>query len=278
MQMTLRRIVRPPRHQSRFSNVFHCTTQKAGSRWVSKVLGDPRVWTYSGLLAYDYEATLPKGYDTRPINEKWVSRAFPRGCIVTPLYWGYQPYADLEKPRDSKALFILRDPRDIVVSQYFSMRYSHVMMDGLEPVRQRLAGMSQTEGLRDTLVSLAEYGIFSCQRSWLDASGSDQSVLVVRYEDLIDESDPRGWKSLFRQLDIQLPETVLDALIRENRFESLTGRRRGQEDTHAHLRKGIHGDWKNYFDDEMVAKFKAVTADLVVLGGYESNTGWEFKL
>jgi hypothetical protein len=59
-----------------------------------------------------------------------------------------------------------------------------------------------------------------------------------------------------------------------NSFETRTGRRRGVEDPSQHLRKGIAGDWRNFFTERIRSVFKARYADLLVRTGYEMDASW----
>ena len=274
VQQALRRIVRPSLHTSRFTNLFHCTTQKAGSQWIRAVLCDPRVRRHCGLAGFDYEASLPGGHDPRRLADKRIAGPFPARTIATPLYLGYAAYRDLEKPPESRAVFVVRDPRDLVVSHYFSVRYSHPLMGNIREQRVRLEKLTPADGLRQTLVTLADYGTFDCQRSWQEGAAHDPTVLLVRFEDLIGDRPQVVWQRLFQHFDIQMTTAVLAQLLQEHSFESRAGRKRGDEDRQSHFRKGVHGDWKNHFDERLVEEFKRYTGDLVMALGYESSDGW----
>ena len=71
-----------------------------------------------------------------------------------------------------------------------------------------------------------------------------------------------------------MPDTMLYQLLQDYSFERLAGRKRGKEDRLAHYRKGVPGDWRNYFDDTIIAKFKDCTSDLVLRLGYEKDVNW----
>ena len=64
-------------------------------------------------------------------------------------------------------------------------------------------------------------------------------------------------------------------MVLANRFERLTGgRKRGQEDLAAHERKGVAGDWRNYFSERVTLAFKARYGGLLVATGYEQDLNW----
>ena len=77
--------------------------------------------------------------------------------------------------------------------------------------------------------------------------------------------------------ECQLPVTRgrLEEVVLSSRFERLTkGRERGQEDVMAHARKGIAGDWRNYFSDPVKQAFKTRYGGLLVATGYEKDLNW----
>lgn len=77
--------------------------------------------------------------------------------------------------------------------------------------------------------------------------------------------------------ECQLPvshERFREAVL-ANRFEQLSsGRMRGQKDESAHERKGIAGDWHNYFSERVKQAFKARYSGLLVATGYETDLNW----
>ena len=54
-----------------------------------------------------------------------------------------------------------------------------------------------------------------------------------------------------------------------------TGRKPGNEDIQAHERKGIAGDWRNYFTDRVSTELGRVCyGSLLVATGYEKGFAW----
>jgi hypothetical protein len=210
--------------------------------------------------------------------------------------------------RPVRAFHVIRDPRDLIVSGYFSHRVSHET-DGLPRLqahREALLAVPLNEGLllemEFSKVSLLQMG---------DWDYADPAVLELKMEDLTDrpyegfiqifhhldlltESDPvraihqaRVWtrrvmnrlshRRHFGGLARSIPATgelVLAAVYAE-RFEAQTGgRQRGVEDVASHYRKGVAGDWRNYFTPQHVDAFQAHYGDLLVRLGYEETENW----
>ena len=111
-------------HRSEVRNIYHCCVHKTGSQWIRKVFADPAVYRATGLRTYAYGPRLDDGDGAAPTRDL-VRPAVPRRRIVSPLYMPYDGFAALPKPEPWRAFFVMRDPRDVVVSWYFSSISSH---------------------------------------------------------------------------------------------------------------------------------------------------------
>lgn len=257
-----------PVYRSQNQNVYHCTVQKCASQWVRAILSDPRVYRSCGLKSYRYQDDLPGKHDPRKLTERRFAQAFPEATVVTTIYIDYEGFASIPKPAKYKAFFVMRDPRDVLVSWYFSSKFSHPLMGDLGRVRQDLNRLSESDGLLYCLDYLEDFGLFAAQRSWAGAKARDENVLLVRYEDLIGEASLSAFEQLLKHCDIRVPGGGLESLLQSYRFEELSGRPRGQEDRSAHYRKGVAEDWRNHFDEAIEARFERVAGDLVSLWNY----------
>lgn len=252
-------------------NVFHCCVHKTASQWVRHIVSDPRVIEYSGLQPFNHEDQMPSGFDPRDLNQRMFDQPFPEHTFVTPLYIDFQGFASIPKTSSYKAFFVMRDPRDIVVSWYFSNKFSHVAYDSNLGERHVLATVSLQEGLIHSIQRLKENGLFESLRSWFDAAKHDDNVWVTKFEELTSPENYDVFDTLFQHCQIDVPEAVLRQVLEDVKFENLAGRQRGEENVWSHFRKGIGGDWVNYFDDEVEQQFTDISGDLARYLGYESN-------
>lgn len=186
-----------------------------------------------------------------------------------------------------RGFHIIRDPRDTVVSGYFSHRNSHPTRNWPELVRhrERLQQVPLDEGLRleiDFSAALPTDGVnlnpFQALSSW---DYQDPHMLELRFEDVT--ANPRShFRQVFRFLgllaedsepgDGRITVSQLDEIIEQNDFSRHAGGRQpGAEDANSHYRKGVAGDWKNYFDAETSEYFKQRYGELLVALNYESS-------
>jgi hypothetical protein len=257
-------------HHSTNQNIFHCCVHKTGSQWIRHLLADPLVYQHSGLRTYHYQPSLPPGVKALPIDARSFPGPIPDRTIVTPLYINYSSYLAMEKRHSSTNFFVMRDPRDIVVSWYFSSRYSHRLMGDLPEIRQRLESLPQRDGFSFAIRYLAEFGLFTAMRSWADAARDGRDVLVIKFEDLVGPNQEATFATLFSHCDIAIPPAQLHRLCEEYSFRRRSGRHAGEEDPRSQYRKGVPGDWRRHFDDRLLSEFADTTRDLVAELGYES--------
>ncbi len=257
------------RRRSPLDNIYHCCVQKTGSQWIRALFSDPRVFQYSGLTPYSYQLFQPGGSDPRLLCERKIETAFPRKTIGVGIYIDYPSYAAIPKPAEFRTVFIMRDPRDIVVSAYFSQRYSHQVMGTLDERRKKLNEVSESEGIRMIVEKMRRSTLFQALGSWVGSDRQDERVRLVKYEDLIGPDKMEHFRILFQHCCIELPDGILGSLMDDYSFEKMSGRKPGQEDRQSHLRKGAAGDWRNHFDDAVAEEFYRITGNLVKDLGYD---------
>ena len=82
------------------------------------------------------------------------------------------------------------------------------------------------------------------------------NIYVIKYEDLLKDSYTameRMLADFFKEENIE--KEHLKDVVQKFSFENQTKRKQGKESKKSFLRKGIAGDWKNYFDEEAEKEF-----------------------
>lgn len=239
-------------------NVYHCAVRKTGSQWIKALFSDPTVYRHSGLLLYD-----PRPY-------KWRHpQPFPANRVASSLFISHKRFNAIPKPDDYRAFFVLRDPRDIVVSSYFSTRDSHAPMGDVLEVRKVLQEKSFKDGLLHVIGHLAKKGAFKDLRSWATAPSAG-AIRLFRYEDLIGNQQAEYMNELMRHCGIAIPPAEMASLLDRYSFSRMRSDR-AAAGTVSHYRKGKAGDWRNHFDDDIYEAFIAATGNLVELLGYPAR-------
>lgn len=242
-------------------NIYYCCAQKTGSQWLKKVLVDPAFYQATGLKVLPYVA-LGMKYAR-------VDQVMPLHTVLTHLYASYQAYASITKPARFKTFYVIRDPRDAVVSWYYSARFSHNLIDPIPWLRERLNAVDFEDGMIFLIDTLAEWQYFECQRSWLVEGRSDPAVRICRYEDLA-KDEVAFLRDLFGYLEIGMSDQEFTGLCERHAFARYArGRDKGTEDQNSHYRRGSSGDWREKFTDRICDQFYATTGDLTAVLGYQ---------
>lgn len=253
-----------PHSRPATDHLFHACTWKTGSQWVRLVLSDPRFFRATGLRPHYGPHLVPKPPAT-------ATRPMPTSSVITSLMIDYPTFDALDKSDDWKAFFVLRDPRDLVVSRYHSARFSHRETEELIEVRRSMESMSDEEGLLYTIDHRFE-PLATIIRSWMDAIENPaiaRRVRIVRFEDITGEDNVEHWHQLMNDLDLNVPEPTLASLMRFYRASRLrpSGKKAGGKDQK--YRSGKHREWRKHFTDAVDRRFDEVYGSLARRLGYE---------
>lgn len=233
--------------------LIHITHAKAGSTWVDAVLRAlygrqvaPRAWEIPARFSFERHRVYAAIFMTR--------EEFRQHPELTGIH----------------RFVVIRDLRDTLISNYFSLRDTHELDPGglIQQRREKLRGLSVEEGLAwliDDMMPLHA----AIQRSWLDAE-----VPLFRYEELVANDLEIFRGLLLGTFGHQISEERLERAVTANRFESVFRRKLGEEDPTSHGRKGAPGDWRNHFTPALCAQFEERFGELLVATGYEEDARW----
>jgi hypothetical protein len=214
--------------------------------------------------------------------------------------------AQADAMSDARGFHVIRDPRDIIVSGYFSHRNSHTT-DGLPHYaahREQLRAVSKEEGVLLEMDFSAQ-----CIHDIAQWTYDRPNVLEVKMENLT-QHPYEGFIEIFEFLglmswdgayvmsdkikhfvavglnrfsqrhpmlkplrsQIDVTGSMLLGRVYDMRFEKKAGGRQlGEADANSHYRKGVAGDWINHFTEEHIAAFNEAFGDVLVRTGYESE-------
>ncbi len=275
---------------------FFLGHHKCGTTWVIKYLY--QLCGRINLRHQHYHSAKDFGFD---LNKSLDAIDF---CSLTNAKYSY-----LEEIGDFKAFHVIRDPRDILVSAYFSHKNSHGTKYWPELIghREKLQDMPLDEGLLYSFEFTEKLKIdgYNCEliNSIQHWDYDDDRIMELKFEDFI-RHPYEYWINIFKFLnllhqgsDLSLKRSIqyllsqrLPALFGtnfkpsismllntqyDNSFKRLSGgRTRGDSDAKSHFRKGLAGDWKNYFKEMHKDYFKKKYPGILVKLGYEKDDNW----
>jgi len=232
---------------------------KAASQWTGAILGDLaaslglRTLTIYG--SYDWD-----GY---PSLGAAVADASP-DVLVDSNAW----QVDADSLGPVRRFHMIRDPRDMIVSGYFSHRYSHPeVFAELPPHRAELSALGIDAGLSREIEFSGQF--IDAMSTW---NYAQPHILEVRMEDVI-EDPVAHWTAIVAHLGwprpASDPEFLAEILERHSFRRMAGGRDRGDLDIRHHYRRGVAGDWRNYLNVEHLAQIRRRYGDLVERLGYQ---------
>lgn len=250
------------RHGTELGMLMGCGFPKSGTVWLCQLLG-----TSLGL-------PYPRDY-RMPI-------AMP---AVIHGHWGYDQ-------RFPKTAYIRRDGRDVIMSRYFY--FVRVMGLPKKPARsqqlkdlfERLYGPNfDTGAVRANLPRFIEYQFTSSSgpdglnwaqhvSDWWDRP----HVAQVAYEELLNDPEDSLSRVVAELKGEECDPDVVSMSVARWAFATTSKRRPGQEDRTSFQRKGIAGDWMNYFTPEAAEIFDHYAGDALLELGYVDDRAWHTKL
>lgn len=237
------------------ATVVHVTHWKAGSQWIHKIL----------IGCAPDRIVAPK-----PNHSHFLASPITPGKVYPAVYVTKTQFDRTHCPPDTRRFVLIRDLRDTLVSGYFSMKMSHpIIGNDISSLRTRLQQLGQEEGLLYMLKNWLP-PCAGIQASWIEAKEP-----LIRYEDLLEQDVEILESVLLDRCGLSIAREHFRNIVMANRFKNLTGgRERGDEERSAHERKGIAGDWRNYFTASLTAAFKIQYGGLLVAAGYERDLNW----
>jgi hypothetical protein len=176
-------------------------------------------------------------------------------------------------PRYPRVMYIVRDPRDVALSQYHYHRKCMKIADDYpieQYVERFIAGQTCPHGSWGENVS-----------TWLATRRNDPRFLLLRYEDLVADT-PRELAKIAAFLGINASRDRIAQAVERSSAENM----RKLEKAQSHLssltkssrkdlpfvRAASSGGWRSGLPQPLVAKIEAAWAPLMLHLGYELST------
>lgn len=167
-----------------------------------------------------------------------------------------------------KVLFVIRDPRDVVVSHFKYVtgmdrtHWAHEHYAKLETDHDRL--MASIVGVADIKPSIGE--VLRRFQPWMDLD----EVLVCRFEDLI---GPSGGGDEQRQHNILARISAhIGISMSDKELSYISGRVFSSKSST--FRRGEAGGWTRYFEEDHIRAFKRVAGKELIAYGYAEDDEW----
>jgi Sulfotransferase domain len=253
MRRQARRYIERYRVAGRMLTVFPDDTflvsyQKSGNTWLRFLLANlmcPR----GPITLLEMEDRVPMIYDC----SNWVLRQKPRPRIIAS--------HECFDPRYRKVIYVVRDPRDVVISSYYHHLRLRRIPEGY-PME-----LFVPRWLQETQYDSPRFGAWREHvLSWIETRGKDPGFLLVRYEDM--NRNPQrelGRVSSFLSLDVsteRLAQAIeLSSAERMRELEKqqheVWKRTKGLRADVPFVRRAVAGGWKSALSESLVQAIEA---------------------
>ncbi|XP_028985856.1 sulfotransferase family 2, cytosolic sulfotransferase 3 isoform X2 [Betta splendens] len=236
------------------TDVLAVTYPKSGTIWMQEIL--PLVLNEGDLTPI---RTIPN-WDRAPWLEETrlavvVDQLKSPRALVTHLPYGLMPPSF--HTSKAKAIYVMRNPMDILVSSY----YFHQMAAFLEDPG------TFDEFMDKFLEGRVMFGKWTDHvKSWRGSDLGDR-IMFITYEELVEDL-PASVRRISAFTGKNLDEDTVQTIAKNCTFSSMKSNQMSNfslvpktymdHDKSPFFRKGVVGDWKNHFSSEQVSRFAAV--------------------
>ncbi len=243
-------------------NVLFFTVHKAASMFIYKICHD--LAKEAGLKYYSINHNKRNRlyFDTEESDlselATWGER---RGCFA-PLRFFFAIPEELA----AKVILHLRDPRDVLVSLYYSEAYSHNVIKGVFELGESERNEIKTMGIdRYVLEMAAEFNDkYSAYRQFLSQPGTT----FVKYEDLILDF-PKWLAEVVSGFGLK-SEDFSQKLLKKYKKEFNVKK----ENVYSHKRKIIPGDYQEKLQPETIIRLNEIFAENLKVYRYAADSGY----
>lgn len=240
---------------------FILGVRKSGSTLLNKIILDlcyhNRVPTFS---------IADRAFEQNLLVKDWQNCSELKQVVRDGIFYiGFRNFptfiAEDELFQQRKKIFLVRDPRDAIVSEYFSVAYSHSVPKASE---------SNEGGAREDILRRRDESKFQdvdeyvlknaahMNRTIMDYANhlddNDPNLKLYRYEDVITQKRP--WiKEMAQFLELDLPESLLEKLL--ERHDVIPNK----ETSNKFIRKALPGDHKDKLQPETIEQINLIFSD-----------------
>ncbi len=189
-----------------------------------------------------------------------LGRLKPSQVLVTHLYYS-ENYAKWLEESDAKVLFMVRDPRDVVISSaHFESPKHHLreQLDAADDIQSRIELLVKGD-TSSNIPPIAEY--LAQFTGWMK-----RNCMVVRFEELTGDVDTRERtiENIFSYIGLPVDRQWLRKSLLPNVISPSSPT----------FRSGKPSQWVTKYDDATLELFRQFGSDLLIEMGYETSHDW----
>jgi len=219
-------------------SIIWFTVHKSASVFIAGLLEN--LAQESGMNYIDYEGDFwQKGehffQEIVVKNPQKVSEYFRSNGEIYGPFRGFIPtIKNMENYKKFKVVLMLRDPRDVMTSLYFSSAYSHEIQPSQEQAIQAVRKLALGSKIDDYVLENNKFFLFNYNFYCRELLG-ESNVLLVTYEEMVNNF-PAWLRTVIDFLQIEVSQGFIESLVKEVEFDVI------EENVYAHKRQVKPGD------------------------------------
>ena len=175
---------------------------------------------------------------------------------------------------DAKIIQLVRDGRDVATSGAFDwIRREDGATDRFAYFVEQRPEVPLNRFFDDQILS----NWTDHWRETISAFAGHETTVQIRYERM-KQDQPQELLKVFDAIGVDSNLTIARRCAEETTFEKTTGRAAGTHDPMAKARRGVTGDWKNYFTRSDGVLFDRLAGKQLIRLGYETSANWIERL
>lgn len=247
-------------------SIIHFSVNKAATQYIKRILqqcarecGLVNV----GIHDYAFHAEFPYLDSLSAQEMQGYQHIFrPQGYCYAVFGGMFEGVPALEQYRQ---VLVLRDPRDVLVSSYFSVAFSHVAPGEGSDKRQEFIQMrarAQASTIDEYVLAESQRVLGNYERYKRLLIDRYPNAYVTKYEHMTD--DFAGWlNALLEYCELDVPADLYAKLVQEH-----AAKRPRQEDALRHTRKGKPGDHREKLLPDTIAQLNAEFGEILAAFDY----------
>ncbi|NEQ65781.1 MAG: sulfotransferase domain-containing protein [Symploca sp. SIO2D2] len=241
-------------------SILFFTTHKCASVYVANILKE--LIKDTKIIPIDLGGYFWKtGVSKEIIREGHKKALKPFGYLYAPLREPDECLTLIDNIESYQVVLMLRDPRDVLTSMYFSVGYSHI----IPTAQQDVALTAREEILQQTIDEFVISEMPKFLKKYNDYCQEllpKSNVLLVKYEDMV--TDFNSWlDTLVNFLKFDVNPKIVNKIINQADFTVQ------KEDIYSHKRQVHPGDHKRKLAPETIERLNSEFGEVLDLLGYE---------
>lgn len=184
-----------------------------------------------GMIYVDYEGDF--WLEGKSLRELFSKKSLDVFKTTGHIYGPFRQYYSIPEMEKYKVILMLRDPRDVLTSLYFSIAYSHFIPEIKKAKMESSREDVKNKNIDNFVIEQAPWLRKNYEQYGKSLLGKN-NVLFLSYEDMV-INFPLWLSELFKYLQINNTEHLIKKLIYESKFEV-------KEDVYSHKRQVKPGD------------------------------------